>query len=65
MVVKTSDIVIALSGKSGTLSEIAYCLQFGIPVLSLGSWDIPGVIKVKSVGEAVSAVKKYYNRRSR
>ncbi len=38
MVVKSADVVIALPGEAGTLSEIAYCLQFGIPVVSL----IPG-----------------------
>ncbi len=58
LVVKSADVVIALPGEAGTLSEIAYCLQFGIPVISLNSWDIPGVIKVKSIEEAVAEVKK-------
>ncbi|MFZ2412387.1 MAG: TIGR00725 family protein, partial [Candidatus Methanoperedens sp.] len=49
LVVKTGDVVVALPGAAGTLSEIAYCLQFGIPVISLNSWDIDGVIKVKTV----------------
>ena len=35
LVVKSADIVVALPGEAGTLSEIAYCLQFGIPVISL------------------------------
>ncbi|MCX5708686.1 MAG: TIGR00725 family protein [Candidatus Omnitrophica bacterium] len=58
LVVKSADVVVALPGAAGTLSEIAYCLQFGIPVISLNSWDIPGVIKVKTVEEAVRKVKK-------
>ena len=58
LVVKSADVVVALPGEAGTLSEIAYCLQFGIPVISLQSWDIPGVIKVKTVEEAVSKVKE-------
>jgi uncharacterized protein (TIGR00725 family) len=58
LVVKSADVVVALPGAAGTLSEIAYCLQFGIPVISLNSWDIPGVIKVKTVAEAVRKVKK-------
>ncbi|RJP27296.1 MAG: TIGR00725 family protein [Candidatus Omnitrophota bacterium] len=58
LVVKSADIVIALPGEAGTLSEIAYCLQFGIPVISLGSWDIPGVISVDSITQAISEVKK-------
>ncbi|MFH1457635.1 MAG: TIGR00725 family protein [Candidatus Omnitrophota bacterium] len=58
LVVKSADVVVALPGEAGTLSEIAYCLQFGIPVISLNSWDIPGVIKVNGVDEAVSKVKE-------
>ncbi|HTZ11582.1 MAG TPA: TIGR00725 family protein [Candidatus Margulisiibacteriota bacterium] len=57
LVVKSGDAVIALPGEAGTLSEIAYCLQFGIPVISLKSWDIPGVIKADTVEEAVEKVK--------
>jgi len=57
LVVKSADVVVALPGQMGTLSEIAYCLQFGIPVISLNSWEIKGVIKVKTVEEAVDKVK--------
>lgn len=58
LVVKAADVVVALPGSAGTLSEVAYCLQFGIPVISLNSWDIKGVIKVKTVDEAVRKVKE-------
>jgi uncharacterized protein (TIGR00725 family) len=58
LVVKASDVVVALPGEAGTLSEVAYCLQFGIPVISLESWDIKGVIKAQTVDEAVKEVKK-------
>ncbi|MFA6384408.1 MAG: TIGR00725 family protein [Candidatus Omnitrophota bacterium] len=58
LVVKTGDVVVALPGAAGTLSEIAYCLQFGIPVISLNSWDIDGVIKAKTVDDAVRKVKE-------
>ena len=64
LVVKAADVVVALPGEAGTLSEIAYCLQFGIPVISLKSWDIPGVIKVKTVEEAVKKVKEFLAKRS-
>ena len=53
LVVKAADVVVALPGEAGTLSEIAYCLQFKIPVISLNSWDIKGVIKVSNIEEAV------------
>ena len=62
LVVKSADVVVALPGKAGTLSEIAYCLQFGIPVVSLKSWDIPGVAKVKTVRGAVDKVKQILKR---
>jgi len=58
LVVKSADVVVALPGEMGTLSEIAYCLQFGIPVISLNSWDIKGVIKVNTVDEAVDKVRE-------
>ena len=57
LVVKSADVVVALPGEAGTLSEIAYCLQFGIPVISFNSWDIPGVIKVNSIDECISKIK--------
>ncbi len=58
LVVKSADVVIALPGEAGTLSEIAYCLQFKIPVISLDSWNIPGTIKVKTIDEAISELRK-------
>jgi hypothetical protein len=62
LVVSSADVVVALPGASGTLSEIAYCLQFGIPVISLNSWDIDGVIKAGSVEEAIKKVKLIIDR---
>ena len=56
LVVKAADVVVALPGEAGTLSEIAYCLQFKIPVVSLGSWDLKGVIKVSNIEEAVKRI---------
>lgn len=58
LVAKSGDVVVALPGEAGTLSEIAYCLQLGVPVISLNSWDIPGVIKADSVEKAIAEVKK-------
>jgi len=62
LVVKSADVVVALPGEAGTLSEIAYCIQFGIPIISLKSWDIPGVIKADTVDEAVDKVKELLKR---
>jgi uncharacterized protein (TIGR00725 family) len=39
-VVKTSQAVIAIDGSYGTLTEIGYALQSGIPVIGLGTWAL-------------------------
>jgi uncharacterized protein (TIGR00725 family) len=62
LVVKSADIVVALPGGAGTLSEVAYCLHFEIPVISLNSWAIKGVIKAKTAREAVDKVKEILQR---
>lgn len=55
IIARACDAAIAIGGNYGTLSEIAYCLQFGVPVCTLFSWDeIPGV-KVCGTPEEVLA----------
>jgi len=44
-----ADIVIALKGKEGTLSEIGFALSEKKPVIGLGSWKIPGMIQVDNI----------------
>lgn len=39
------DAAVAIGGKYGTLSEIAYALQYEKPLITLHSWDIPGAVK--------------------
>ncbi len=56
LVVINSDAVLALPGATGTLSEMAYALQLGKKVVSVGSWDLPGVIQVDSAADAVAVV---------
>jgi len=58
LVVKNADIVIAIDGKEGTLSEIAFALQMEKPILGINTWDIPGVVKVKDAQEAISWIKR-------
>ena len=40
IVVRTSHAVIAVDGEYGTLSEIAYALKLGIPVVGLSTWQM-------------------------
>jgi len=60
LVVRAADVVIAVDGKYGTLSEVAFALNEGKPVVGIDTWDIKGVIKVKNPQAAVSYVKKYF-----
>lgn len=53
VIINTCDAAIAIGGKYGTLSEIAYCFQFQKPVCSLKSWNIEGVRQVANAREAV------------
>jgi uncharacterized protein (TIGR00725 family) len=40
MLVKTADVLIAVGGEYGTLSEIAHALNIGKQVISLRSWQL-------------------------
>jgi uncharacterized protein (TIGR00725 family) len=44
---------VAIGGKYGTLSEIAYALQYEKPLITLRSWDIPGCIEVENAAAAL------------
>ena len=39
-VVKSAQAVIAIGGSYGTLSEISYALQSGIPIIGLDTWSL-------------------------
>ena len=59
-VVKSAQAVIAIGGNYGTLSEIAYALKSGIPVIGLNTWSLSrngqeddSIIRVHSAAEAV------------
>lgn len=61
MLVKTADVVIAVGGEFGTLSEIAHALKLGKTVIGLRTWKlerahtraIPDLIEVDSPKKAV------------
>ncbi|MGC9364894.1 MAG: TIGR00725 family protein [Fidelibacterota bacterium] len=56
IIARSATAAIAVGGSYGTLSEIAYCKQFGVPVVSIGSWDIAEMPSVKTAEEAVRFV---------
>ena len=53
LVVRTADVLIALPGGPGTLSEIALALNIGKPVVDLGEWKIEETRTASTADEAV------------
>jgi hypothetical protein len=60
VVVKSVQAVIAIGGSYGTLSELAYALKSGIPIIGLNTWSLSrngreddSIIRVQSAAEAV------------
>lgn len=54
------SVAVAIGGSYGTLSEIAYTLSYGKKVISLRSWNIPGIIQVLTVHEAIAALRELF-----
>jgi len=54
LVVRSSDLLIAISGGYGTLSEISIALKIGKPVIGLATW--PNMDEVRYVGTAEEAL---------
>jgi uncharacterized protein (TIGR00725 family) len=59
-VVRSSHAVIAIDGSYGTLTEIGYALQAGVPVIGLGTWSLAhggkeddNIIRASSAKDAV------------
>ncbi len=44
IIARTCDCAIAIDGKFGTLSEIAYCLMYDVPVIGIDTWHIDAPI---------------------
>lgn len=54
IIARTSDVIIAIGGGYGTLSEIAFALQLGKPVIGVDTWDIKGVIEAIDATDAIN-----------
>jgi hypothetical protein len=56
-VVCSGDVVIAVGGEYGTLSEMGLAFKVGRPVVALMSWDLGGYVTVAATpAEAIEAV---------
>ncbi len=53
LVVRSADVVIAIGGSYGTLSEIALALRTGVDVIGVGTWQIDGIEAADSPQAAV------------
>jgi len=63
IIVRTSQVAIAISGSYGTLSEVSFALTLNKPVISLGSWDFDDkIIRASSPQEAVDKAFKVIER---
>ena len=59
IIVHTAEVVIAIGGGEGTLSEIAIARKLGKPVFGINSWEVAGVAKVKDAKGAIEACQKF------
>ena len=63
LIVRAADALIAIEGEFGTLSEIAFALKTGVPVVGLRSWElskpgrgpVEGIVRASTPEEAVEA----------
>jgi len=54
LVAAAGDVLIALPGRHGTLSEVALARVLGRPVVGLGAWhDVDGVARARDARDAV------------
>ena len=52
------DAAVAISGKYGTMSEIAYACQLNKPVVGYETWDINHVVHAESPEDVITKLKK-------
>ena len=72
ILVRSSDVVIAIGGRYGTLSEIAIALKLGVPVVGLRTWGLRPpersrvpVIRASGPADAVARALRAAARRRR
>ncbi len=55
IVVRSAAALVAVAGGPGTLSEIAYALQFGVPVVGIDTWEVSErIAQARDAEEAVA-----------
>jgi predicted Rossmann-fold nucleotide-binding protein len=69
LVVRTADVLIAVDGEFGTLSEIALALRTGTPVVGVATWELAGpglasdpIVRARTPSEAVERAMELIGR---
>jgi hypothetical protein len=52
-IIRTADVLIAVGGSYGTLSEIGFALKAGKKLVGLRTWDIKDMVPARTAEEAV------------
>jgi uncharacterized protein (TIGR00725 family) len=69
LVVRSADVVLAIGGSWGTLSEVALAMRTGVPVVSLGGSSVAGAdtapVSAQTVDEAVRLILDLFSSRER
>jgi hypothetical protein len=70
LLVRAADVLIAIAGEFGTLSEIAFALKVGVPVVGLHTWElgkggrsVEAFVRASSPEEAVARALELARRR--
>ncbi|MFH0844031.1 MAG: TIGR00725 family protein [Pseudomonadota bacterium] len=59
LVVRAADVLVAIAGGYGTLSEIGFALKTGKPVIGLHTWErIEGIRYVSDPGEVIPVMEE-------
>jgi uncharacterized protein (TIGR00725 family) len=53
LVVRAVDVLVAVGGEYGTLSEIALALKAGKPVVGVGTWELDDIVRADDPDDAV------------
>jgi len=65
LVVRVADVIIAIDGEYGTLSEIAFAFNDPKPIIGIHTWKIRGLKQVNSAKKAVSYIRTVLSRRKK
>lgn len=59
LVVMNGDIVIAIDGGYGTLSEICFAQKYGKEILGINTWEIDAVNNFENIDDLIRGIEKF------